>query len=103
MSGFWSLFIMLFVMFYSSDLRKNLIAPTFEPEINTDDDLLKYDVETVYTDTPNEEISTYYDKMRRRRPDLYKKVRDNFYFFSFSVIFTFPIKNSILRKRILKN
>ena len=73
MSGFWSLFIMLFIMFYLSDLRKNLIAPTYQPEINTDEDVLTYDVEVIYTDAPQEMLSDYYNEMAERTPELFHK------------------------------
>ncbi|TRY79367.1 hypothetical protein TCAL_14787 [Tigriopus californicus] len=39
----WSIFALLVVSFYTSNLRTNLIAPNFEPEINSHEDILKYD------------------------------------------------------------
>ncbi|TRY79826.1 hypothetical protein TCAL_14788 [Tigriopus californicus] len=39
----WSVFALLVVSFYTSNLRTNLIAPSLEPEINSHEDILKYD------------------------------------------------------------
>ncbi|TRY79913.1 hypothetical protein TCAL_12808 [Tigriopus californicus] len=38
----WSVFALLVVSFYTSNLRTNLIAPSLEPEINSHEDILKY-------------------------------------------------------------
>lgn len=45
----WSVFALLVVSFYTSNLRTNLIAPGLEPEINSHTDILKYD-KTVHAD-----------------------------------------------------
>ncbi|XP_059085838.1 uncharacterized protein LOC131882641 isoform X2 [Tigriopus californicus] len=39
---FWSVFALLVVSFYTSNLRTNLIAPNLEPEINSHEDVLNY-------------------------------------------------------------
>ncbi|XP_059084403.1 uncharacterized protein LOC131881534 [Tigriopus californicus] len=46
---FWSVFALLVVNFYTSNLRTNLIAPNLEPEINSHEDVIRYD-KTVHVD-----------------------------------------------------
>ena len=55
--GFWGFMTLAFVSFYNSNLRRHLIAPVLEPEINSDDDILKYNVPRILTDNPGEQKS----------------------------------------------
>ncbi|TRY79366.1 hypothetical protein TCAL_14786 [Tigriopus californicus] len=63
----WSLFALLMVSFYMSNLRTNLIAPGLEPEINNHEDILKYDkfvhVNILFIFLCQFEVSPAFDKV----------------------------------------
>ena len=68
---------MFFIMFYNSNLRQFLILPTYQPEINNDEDLLDLGIKTIYTDTPHEWMHDYFGQYEVNRPELYFKVSDS--------------------------
>ena len=43
-------------MFYSSNLRKMLILPSYEPEINNDADIVNNGIDTIYAAVPQESL-----------------------------------------------
>ena len=52
-SGFWGFVVLFFVMMYNSNLRFQIILPLYQHEINGDEDIIKYDVKTVYNVSEN--------------------------------------------------
>ncbi|XP_059085026.1 uncharacterized protein LOC131882025 [Tigriopus californicus] len=73
MTLLWSVFALLVVSFYTSNLRTNLIAPNLEPEINSHEDVLKYDM-TVHADhllsfLLQLTVSPAFDEILRRMKD----------------------------------
>ena len=67
---------MLFVMFYNSNLRQMIIAPSVDPEINSDEDILKYGVEAIHSETPNEYIPIFYNNLNAIQPERYAKASE---------------------------
>ena len=67
---------MFFVMFYNSNFRQYIVVPTYDPEINTDEDALKYGVTKIYADRPNERLDIeFYSDINYTYPQLYEMVR----------------------------
>ena len=65
---------MFFVMFYNSNFRQYIVVPTYDPEINTDEDALKYGVTKIYADRPNERLDEFYSDINYTYPQLYEMV-----------------------------
>ena len=63
-----------FIMFYNSNLRQTLVAPTFEFEINGDEDIYNHDIKIIYTDLPESIISYEFSGLEKTMPDMYAKV-----------------------------
>ena len=59
---------MLFVMFYNSNLRQMIIAPSVDPEINSDED--------IHSETPNEYIPIFYNNLNAIQPEIYAKASE---------------------------
>ena len=53
---------MFFVMFYNSNLRRNLTVPDYEPEINSDKDIIKHNVDTLYVAVPDDLVEYYFGR-----------------------------------------
>ena len=70
-TGFWSAIIMFFVMFYNSNFRQYIIVPTYDPEIRTDEDVLKYGITKIHTDRPQERLHHFYAEINYTYPQLY--------------------------------
>ena len=73
-SGAWGVVCMLLIMFYHSNLRKMIIAPSVDPEINSDKDIYKYDIKTIYTEVPHESLPIFYTDLMNKQPMMYDKV-----------------------------
>ena len=76
-SGFWSLFIMFLIMFYNSDLRMNLIVPTYDPEVNSDADIFELGIQTIHIDVPHQIVPNVMSNLRVYKPELFNKVKNN--------------------------
>ena len=74
LAGFWSLWVMFFVFFYGSNLRSNLVNPRYDPEINSDGDVIRFDVDTIYINVPHDDIELYFPYEKTEKPELYAKV-----------------------------
>ena len=77
LSGLWSLAVLFIIMFYTANLRKHLIVPIFEPEINSDDDVLKQDIKTIFTDSPHEDLPIDYYYLRESSANIFERVSPN--------------------------
>ena len=42
-------FLSLCNMFYNSNLRQALLVKEYDPEINSEEDIIKYNIETIYS------------------------------------------------------
>ena len=74
LSGFWSLTALTFILFYSSNLRFHYSVPRLEPEINSNDDVMKHKVEPVYIPMDDKMKSQYFQGLETNNPDIFKKV-----------------------------
>lgn len=69
---------MLLIMFYHSNLRHMIIAPSVDPEINSDEDIFKYDIKTIHTDLPHEHLPIFYTGLKHKQPMMYDKVKSSY-------------------------
>ena len=56
-----------------------MIVPNFDPEINSDADIFKYNIEKIHTYIPHKWLNYYLGGFKRRFPKYFEKV--NFIFF----------------------
>ena len=49
-------FLSLCIMFYNCNLRQALLVKEYDPEINSEEDIIKYNIETIYSPSPEEYI-----------------------------------------------
>ena len=63
-----------FIMFYSSNLRTQLLTPAFEPEVNSEKDIIEQNIEVIYNDSPHEMIPIFYTFIKDTYPGFYDKV-----------------------------
>ena len=75
LTGFWGLMTLVFIMFYSSNLRQQIIVPTFQPEINSDDDIVKYNVESIHLTVPPNQKYAFFEWVNDSLPHIYERVR----------------------------
>ena len=69
-------------MFYSSNLRQQIIVPTFDPEINADADIFKHNVKAIHCGVPTSEIDLWYTGIMDGYPEWYARVSNiNLHFF----------------------
>ena len=73
-SGFWSIATLLFITFYSSNLRQQIIIPRFDPDINSDADIIKHNVAAIHVGIPNEQLGHYYTHVMNGYSELYARV-----------------------------
>ena len=57
--GFWGFVVLFFGMMYNCNLRNMLILPFYEPEINTDGDVLLNNITTIYLPFPHDVLSIF--------------------------------------------
>ena len=83
LSGFWSLTTLVFIMFYGSNLRQQIILPAFDPEINADSDIFEHDVQAIHSGVPTSEIDAWYANIQVNYPEWYARVSISSIVFSF--------------------
>ena len=74
LSGFWGLWVLLFTLFYNSNLRYHLVVPNLQPEINDDGDLLRHGVKAIQAGVPDETIGLYFPSSAQTKPEIFQKV-----------------------------
>ena len=72
-SGFWRLVVMLLALAYNSNLRYNVTLPKYEPEINSDMDVIE-NVNEVHVLLPEKYKEAYFDFILESNPRLYQMV-----------------------------
>ena len=65
------------IMFYSSNLRQQLVAPRYEPEVNNEQDILDQGYEKIYVWTADKDIAVQYHDINLRFPKHYEMVGDH--------------------------
>ena len=68
----WGVVTIFLIMFYSSNLRQQLVAPRYEPEVNNEQDILDQRYNKIYTWNGDNEISILYQPVMLRFPKHYE-------------------------------
>ena len=77
LTGAWGMVTIFLIMFYSSNLRQQLLAPRYEPEVNNKQDILDQGYNKIYTWHGNEKIPLLFHDIKIKFPKHYEMVSKN--------------------------
>ena len=82
-------------MFYSSNLRQQLIAPRYALEVNNEQDILDQGYEKIYTWKADKRIPMYFDHVKEMFPKHYELVGSTEHALMNGIVPLFSLKRDI--------